>query len=300
MQGSDGTTGVVVPGAMPKRKSAARPGLFVVFSICLLLAFLTMPTIGLAQTPSPLASWQYSAGEVLVKLYDDPLPEWRVTLGLTGTVTPKYEGADSYHVMPGGIVDIRFRDIAFFSVGEGLGVNLLRGDTYRAGVAVSYDLGRNDNDDPRIRGLGDIDPAPEAKVFGQVFILPVVLSFDIRRGIGGHDGWIGDLSAYMPLSASEKFIAFAGPSVTLADQDYMDSYFSVSPGQAANSNLPAFKADPGFKNANFGITAIYFITDNWLIVADAAVERLLGDAAHSPVTQSRTQFTFDLSIAYTF
>ncbi len=285
---------------MPKRTSAVRPGLLVVFSICLLFAFFIMPGISQAQTPSPLASWQYSAGEVLVKLGDEPLPEWRVTLGLTGSVMPKYEGADSYEVMPGGIIDIRFRDIAFFSVGEGLGVNLLRGDTYRAGVAVSYDLGRNDNDDPRIRGLGDIDPAPQAKLFGQVFILPVVLSFDVRRGIGGHDGWIGDLSAYMPLSASEKFIAFAGPSVTLADQDYMDSYFSVSPGQAANSNLPAFKADPGFKNANFGVTAIYFITDNWLIIADAAVERLLGDAARSPITQSRTQFTFDLSIAYTF
>jgi outer membrane scaffolding protein for murein synthesis (MipA/OmpV family) len=30
------------------------------------------------------------------------------------------------------------------------------------------------------------------------------------------------------------------------------------------------------------------------------VEQLLGDAAHSPVTQSRTQFTFDISIAYMF
>ena len=300
MQSSDDPTRVGVPGAMPKCPSACRPGLLVAFSICLLFAFLVTPADSQAQTPSPLASWQYSAGEVLVKLGDDPLPEWRVTLGLTGTVMPKYEGADSYEVMPGGIVDIRFRDIAFFSVGEGLGVNLLRGDTYRAGVAVSYDLGRNDNDDPRIRGLGDIDPAPEAKLFGQVFILPVVLSFDVRRGIGGHDGWIGDLSAYMPLSASKKFIAFAGPSVTLADQDYMDSYFSVSPGQAANSRLPAFKADPGIKNANFGVTAIYFITDNWLIVADAAVEQLLGDAARSPITQSRTQFTFDLSIAYAF
>ena len=253
-----------------------------------------------AQTPSPLANWQYSAGEVLAKLGDEPLPDWRIILGPSGSLTPKYEGADSYHVTPGGVVDIRYRDIAFFSVGEGLGVNLLRGDTYRAGVAVTYDLGRDDNDDFRIRGLGDIDPTPEAKLFAQVVILPVVIAADVRRGIGGHDGWIGDLGLYMPLSASDTFVAFAGPSITLADQDYMDSYFSVSPGQAERSRLPAFQADAGFKNANFGVTAVYFISDNWLVVADAAVEQLLGDAAHSPVTQSRTQFTFDLSIAYRF
>ena len=300
MHGNDTGIADCVPGALRTEFPAARSGHLIAFCMCLLFAVAMLPGSSQAQTPSPLASWQYSAGEVLAKLGDEPLPEWRITLGPSVSVAPEYEGADSYHVTPGGIIDIRFRDIAFFSVGEGLGVNLLRGDTYRAGVAVSYDLGRNDNDDAHIRGLGDVDPTPEAKLFGQVFIMPVVLSVDLRRGIGGHDGWIGDLGAYMPLSASKKFIAFAGPSVTLADQDYMDSYFSVSPGQAANSGLPAFKADPGFKNANFGVMAIYFITDNWLIVADAAVERLLGDAARSPVTQSRTQFTFDLSIAYMF
>jgi len=271
------------------------------FCIALIFAAAALSDSAAAQTPSPLANWQYSAGEVLAKLDDEPLPEWRVTLGASGSVAPKYEGADNYHVVPGGIVDIRYRDIAFLSVGEGLGVNLLRGDTYRAGVAVSYDLGRNDNDDFRIRGLGDVDPAPEAKLFAQVFILPVVLAADLRRGIGGHDGWIGDLGMYIPYAdSSETFLIFAGPSITLADQDYMDSYFSVSPGQAANSRLPAFDADPGFKNANFGVTALYFIDDNWMIVADAAVEQLLGDAARSPVTQSRTQFTFDISIAYMF
>ena len=237
---------------------------------------------------------------MLAKLGDGPLPDWRVTLGATGFVAPVYEGADSYRVLPGGLVDIRYRDIAFFSVGEGLGVNLLRGDTYRAGLALSYDLGRDDNDDARIRGLGDVDPAPEAKLFAQAFILPVVLAADIRRGIGGHDGWIGDFGLYLPLGGGDEFVAFAGPSVTLADQDYMDAYFSVSSGQAANSRLPAFHADAGFKNANFGVTALYFFDEHWFLIADAALERLLGDAARSPIVQSRTQFTLDLSIAYMF
>jgi outer membrane scaffolding protein for murein synthesis (MipA/OmpV family) len=288
------------PAGPPNRRSLARRRRILFVCAFLLLYAVALLQPAAAQTPSPLANWQYSAGEVLAKLGDEPLPEWRITLGATGSVAPKYEGADNYQVTPGGIIDIRYRDIAFFSNGEGLGVNLLRGDTYRAGLAVGYDLGRNDNDDFRIRGLGDVDLAPEGKLFGQVFILPVVLAIDVRRGIGGHDGWIGDLGAYMPLSGSEKFVAFAGPSITLADQNYMDSYFSVSPGQAANSRLPAFQADAGFKNASFGITALYFITDHWFIVADRAVERLLGDAARSPVTQSRTQFAFDISIAYSF
>jgi outer membrane scaffolding protein for murein synthesis (MipA/OmpV family) len=290
-----------MPAGEPRsRRPAAAVRRALPLCLCLFAATV-LGSPAAAQTPSPLANWQFSAGEVLVKLDDEPLPEWRITLGATGSVAPRYEGADSYRPTPGGFFDIRYRDIAFFSVGEGLGVNLLRGDTYRAGVALSYDLGRDDHDDPRIRGLGDIDPAPEAKLFAQIFVLPAVLTADIRRGLGGHDGWIGDFGAYIPYATSdERFVVFAGPSVTVADSDYMESYFGVNASQAANSRLPRFDADAGLKNANFGLTALYFIDDNWFLVANAAVERLLGDAAESPITQSRTQFTVDFSVAYMF
>jgi outer membrane scaffolding protein for murein synthesis (MipA/OmpV family) len=282
-----------------RRPSPVRHSLVLCGCLLLLAALLVQPAA--AQTPSPLANWQYSSGVVLAPL-GGPIPEWRITLGGSGTVMPKFEGANSYHVLPGGVVDIRYRDIAFLSTGEGLGVNILRGETYRAGVAMSVDLGREDEDDAHLRGLGDVDPAPEAKVFGQVFIKPVVLAVDVRRGIGGHDGWIADFGAYIPCCGSQKFVLFAGPSVTFADSNYMDAYFSVTPAQSANSGagLQPFNAQSGLKNFNFGITALYFFSEHWLLVADGAFEQLVGDAAHSPITQDDSQFTFDLSIAYQF
>jgi outer membrane scaffolding protein for murein synthesis (MipA/OmpV family) len=290
------------PASKTARPSSANPLRQLAFLCgCLLLLVMIPVRPAAAQTPSPLANWQYSSGVVLAPL-GGPIPEWRITLGPSVTVMPKFEGANSYHVLPGGVVDIRYRDIAFLSTGEGLGVNILRGETYRAGVAMSVDLGRNDNDDGHLRGLGDIDPAPEAKVFGQVFVLPFVLTADVRRGIGGHDGWIADFGAYIPCCGSRKFVLFAGPSVTFADKNYMQSYFGVDAAQSANSRagLQPFNAQSGLKNVNFGITALYFLTDHWLVIADGAFEQLVGDAAHSPITQDDSQFTFDLSIAYQF
>src|SRR5579871_5424993 len=103
-----------------------------------------------AQTPSPLADWQYSSGEVLRSLSDEPVPEWRETFGGGVSTQPAFVGAKGLKVMPSVVADVRYEDIAFASDGEGIGVNLLHGEGYRAGIAMSYDLGRNTHDDPHL------------------------------------------------------------------------------------------------------------------------------------------------------
>src|SRR3977135_2847219 len=78
------------------------------------------PRMALSQTPSPLQEWQYSGGIILAKLFLPNLPEWRVVLGAATATQPPYDGASSYRVPAGPVINIRYRDIAFFSVGEGL------------------------------------------------------------------------------------------------------------------------------------------------------------------------------------
>src|SRR5690348_11193168 len=80
-----------------------------------------------AQTPSPTQEWQYSSGVLLQKMYEPERPTWQTVLGAGVDVQPLYPGARPYHVMPAPVFDIRYRDLAFLSVGAGLGVNVLRG-----------------------------------------------------------------------------------------------------------------------------------------------------------------------------
>jgi outer membrane scaffolding protein for murein synthesis (MipA/OmpV family) len=265
----------------------------------LILALLAGPAA--AQTPSPLGYWQYSVGEVLEGSQDEAPPEWAITLGGGALIQPKFEGAKHYEGEPSVIIDIRYRDIAFASDGEGIGVNLLHGRNYRAGVALAYDLGRDQHDDPHLKGLGNIDTAPEAKLFAEYFLLPVVFSAALHQGIGGHNGLLGELGAYIPLPLfDQKLIIFTGPSLTLANGEYMRSYFGVSAKQAAATSFRQFSARGGFKSTGWGATAIYRIDDNWLIVSDFAYERLIGDAANSPIVETSSQFTANLNLAYRF
>ena len=73
-----------------------------------------------AQTPSPLQEWQYSGGIILARLFPPDLPKWRTVLGLASEVQPVYDGARAYRVSGGPVINIHYRDVAFFSVGEGL------------------------------------------------------------------------------------------------------------------------------------------------------------------------------------
>lgn len=258
-----------------------------------------------AQTPSPLQEWQYQSGIVLRSLFEPKVPDWQVTVGGALSLGPLYDGAASYHVRPGPTVDVRYRSLAFASVGEGVGVNILHGPGYRLGIALGYDLGRRVFDYPsQLHGLGNISPAPAPKLFFAYAIskdFPLVLRADVRRVIGGANGVEGDISAYMPLpGSSERLILFAGPSVTLADASFMQNEFGIGEAQSFYSGRPQFHANAGLKSAGFGFSATWFFLPHWLLNTDAAVSRLLGSAASSPITQNKTEGTVAVSVAYEF
>jgi outer membrane scaffolding protein for murein synthesis (MipA/OmpV family) len=269
----------------------------------MVLLSIWLPRIASAQTPSPLQEWQYPGGISLYSLFMPEIPEWRTTLGLAEVVQPRYAGSQSYRFQTGPVIDVRYFDVAFASVGEGLGVNFLRGSHYRVGVAVGYDLGRGlTNYYERPRGFGDIQPAPVVKLFGSYVIskgLPLILRADVRQFVGGADGAIGDLEAFMPLpGSSATLIMLAGPSITFADRLYQSKEFGISAAQSRASGFPQFNAYGSANAVGMGFSGTWIFRTNWLLNVEGAADGLLGSGAASPVTTSRLQGTVALSFAY--
>jgi outer membrane scaffolding protein for murein synthesis (MipA/OmpV family) len=264
------------------------------------------PRLAWSQTPSPLQEWQYSGGIVLEQLFQPDLPEWRTVLGVAADLEPVYQGARAYRVYGGPVINIRYKDLAFFSLGEGLGVNIFRGRYYRVGVSLGFDTGRRVPDDsPNLHGLGDISPAPYVKVFGSYVVskqFPLVIQMDARQIFaGGANGTLGDLEAYMPLPGSSKtFFMFAGPSITWASRRYLQKVFGVNQTQSLASGDPIFNVHGGTNSVGFGFSATKFVTQHWLLNVDLSVSQLRGSAANSPITESRTQKALAMSINYHF
>jgi outer membrane scaffolding protein for murein synthesis (MipA/OmpV family) len=261
------------------------------------------PRVALAQTPSPLQEWQYPGGIILQHLFEPEVPKWQSIVGVAASAGPVYDGAHAYRVDGGPVINIRYRDLAFASVGEGIGVNIIHARHFRAGIALGYDLGRQVSSDyPNLHGLGDINPAAVPKVFAEWALsryFPLILRADLRRVIRGGDGYVGDVEAYMPLpGSSRRFIMFAGPTYTFADKRHMQTLFGVTPAQALRSGYPVFTAHGGSASKGLGFSATLFITDHWLMNVDAAQTRLLGTASESPITEQRTERALDLSTLY--
>lgn len=257
-----------------------------------------------AQTPSPLQEWQYSGGIILARLFEPNLPDWRTVVGLAAEVQPVYEGARAYRVSGGPDLLIYYRDAAFISTGDGVGYNFLRGDHYQLGLGMTYDLGREQKDDlTTLRGMGDISPAPVAKLYGSVVLskkLPLILRFDARQFVGGAEGAVGDAAVYIPLPGSSKrFVMFAGPSITVADHHYLQSLFGVSAQQSLASGHPEYLiTHNGTAAAGVGFSASKFLGKHWLVNLDAAISQLRGDPADSPIVERRTQRVIALSFSY--
>jgi outer membrane scaffolding protein for murein synthesis (MipA/OmpV family) len=257
-----------------------------------------------AQTPSPLQDWQYSGGIILARLFEPDLPTWRTILGGAAEFEPIYEGARAYRTSGGPVINVRLRDEAFFSTGEGLGYNFLRGDHYEFGVGLAYDLGRRASEDlANLHGMGDISPAPVGKLYGAVVLsrkFPLILRATARQFIGGANGAVADLGVYMPLPGSSKsFVMFAGPSITLATRHYLQTVYGVTPDQSMASGHPAYDIhDSGTDKAGVGFSATKFVTKHFLLNLDLAISQLRGSATRSPITEERTQRVAALSFAY--
>lgn len=266
--------------------------------LAVFVAFLVSPAR--AQTPSPMASWQNDSG-VLMNNLAGPVKNWDVIVGGGVTTFPDYTGSKHYEILPVPVIDVRYKDLAFLTTGEGLGVNLLRGRNYRAGVEIGYDTGRSQHEERALNGTGSIPPAPVVRAFGEFLVMPFVVKADLGQALGGVDGLVGNLGVYAPVVGNKKLVVFVGPSVTLANDRYMQRYFGIGATQAIpNSRFPPYRAHAGLANANFGVSAIYHVTDHWMIDGDLAYERLLGSAADSPIVESRDQLGAALTLEYEF
>ncbi|MGH6968670.1 MAG: MipA/OmpV family protein, partial [Stellaceae bacterium] len=161
-------------------------------SAALLVVFVTFLTLpARAQTPSPMASWQNDSG-VLMRHLAGPVEDWDVIGGGGVATFPDYAGSEYYEIMPVPVIDIRYKDLAFLTTGEGLGVNLLRGRNYRAGVEIGYDVGRSQHEERALNGTGSIPPAPVVRAFGEFLVLPFVIKADLGQALGGVDGLVGN------------------------------------------------------------------------------------------------------------
>ncbi len=233
-----------------------------------------------------------------------------LAIGGFALIKPKYEGSEDYEVIGfpylfpllgegdgplsglarrvkvRGADDIRFR--------------LFDWNGFEAGPLGGYNFGRDQDDSPRLNGLGDIDDGIVLGGYAGYRIDALLFDISYHDQVTGDDdtGFQLRFGVEVERPVSEALTLTGRVGATYADDDYMSTYFGVTAAQSAASGLPAFSASDGIKDVHVELGAKVKLTENWTFRAKGTYARLLGDAADSPVIETEDQFYASLGLIY--
>ena len=236
---------------------------------------------------------------------------WGVSVGGFAGFAPAYEGSDEFRfvgyplILPkyyGDNYDPNVRSRVDFRSIDDVRFSLLRLGGLDVGPLAGYSFGRDEDLANRLTGMGDVDGGITVGGFASYTFEPFFVDIAYNTQVTGDTdtGYTLRFGAGIETNLSERMVASAYVGSTYASADYMDAYFSVTPAQSAASGLAVYDASSGIKNVGLDLGLDYRMTDRVTLKSKAGYYRLLGDAADSPVTASRNQFSGGLGVTYTF
>lgn len=228
----------------------------------------------------------------------------RTRIALGPQLVPSYPGADTVSIRP--LIDVARRrgnvPFAFEAPDESFGPGLIRGSGLEIGPALGFEGKRSRADtDGRLAKVGF---TVEVGGFVNYQIIPAVrLRTEVRKGVGGHRGWIGTVGADYVARDADAWLFSVGPRVTLSDRRYNRAYFGISAADAITAGLPAYDPGGGLQavGGTAGLTRQF--TRRWGIYAYAKFDRLVADPGKSPVLRAfgtRNQLAGGIAATYTF
>ncbi len=241
--------------------------------------------------------------------------DWRLTLGVGGSVSPDYEGSDDYEATPLPLIELSWRDIVSVGTlgGPGIKVNYfkLKGPTPKDHLTLSatagYGGGRDQNDNDALQGLGDLDSGANLRLGAdyqyQNFGVSLAVNWDVT---GDRDGTTVTAGVHYSFAlGSPKTLLTLGTGFTWADDEYMGNIFGISGAQAAASRrgFAAFDASSGIKDVGVNAMVMHRWDENIGILGQIGYSRLVGDAADSPIVDQdgdAGQFSVLLGVTYSW
>lgn len=240
---------------------------------------------------------------------------WHAAIGAGLLMNPAYNGSKDYQLSLLPYIKVNYADIFFASVHEGVGFNVINNKNWTAGPIARYQFSRKEDDGTSpfrvlgsdtnaLRGMGDVDGTVEIGGFVNYKFDPFDIEFEVRKGLGGHNGWISNLQlsySKMLFWFGKRTILSIGPKTTLISDDYNTRYFGIDSAQAARTGLPVFDAQGGMLTYGLGGSGIMSLTKQWTMVLFVNYDRLTGDAGRSPLVRlrgDRNQFTSGFFLAY--
>ncbi|AEG51394.1 MltA-interacting MipA family protein [Sphingobium chlorophenolicum L-1] len=227
-------------------------------------------------------------------------------------VTPAYDGAKSYQLIPFGIADVRWKGMEFELRGLRARLDVMGDSPLQVGPAINLRFKRNSSKDGdgRVKLLDDVGQAIEVGGFvgyrfggdekgqGEVTVDLTVLK-DVNNG---HDGVVATAQLSYAAYRSRRVFVNVDAQTNYGDGKYMRSYFGVTADESLRSGLATYRPGGGIRDVGAGATVGYQFSPRWGLIARAGANYYVGDAKDSPIVDegSKLQAIAGLALSFRF
>jgi MipA family protein len=248
-----------------------------------------------------LAASSADAAGGLLLIGAPPKESYSLAVGPALDGTPEAPGSDRTRLLPLPGVDFYSSLGGFVSTDYGVGWNFSKRDDLQFGVRLWPVLARDD-DVSKQRGLQPIGNRLGKGVFLNYAPWPfLILQSGVLAGSAYHgDGVQAEAGATLGTRLGEATLIGLTLGGTWANSAYMRSYFGVTPEESAAGGLPVYTPGSGWLDANLQLNAETRFSEHWKLSGQLIAARLVGDAGASPVTLSKQQTTFSVTLWYEF
>ncbi len=211
---------------------------------------------------------------------------WRYALTTGVSVSPTYLGSDRYNLRPALAFFASKRDF-FLEANPGAasaGLEIDGGLTI--GALIRRRGGREDVVDPQVAALDEINGTVEAGGFIRIDVGVASVGAQIIADTGdSHGSWTTEFDISTLWSPAPQWTVSPRVAVTVAGDGFVSTYFDVTPNESVRSMLPTYEAKGGLMAVGLGVTASRAFARHWSVNAGASWNRLVADAADSPITK---------------
>lgn len=225
--------------------------------------------------------------------------KWGLILGAGASMEPEYEGSADLEVIPIPFVVLTYDD--WLEINPlAISATIFEFENLSFAGTVGYETGRDQDDNWRLNGLGNIDFAATLGARVAYEWGPLEFYAEVDQTISGSESLLGTFGVEYTLPLNERLILGASIEAIVANDKHMQAYFGVTPAQSAASGLPEYKASAGLKRVEFSASATFLLTEHWLIRGEAGLGILTGDAADSPIVEEKIQPSALIGLGYKF
>lgn len=186
--------------------------------------------------------------------------------------------------------------------GAGLRVELAQGERLRAGLSLRLDSGRRESESEELRGLGDIRGTLRLRLSASYRLDDGwrLRSSATLDALGRGGGTLGDVQLSRDIALSPTLGLQGGVALGWADRRHMQSYFGISPEQAARSAYDVTPMSGGLRDLTVSAGWRRALAPQWAVFGGASATRLIDQAAASPLVRQRNSWALSLGVVYRF